>query len=131
MKFYITGRSNNYPRVEAAFAAIKAAGHEADFEWTALPMVKPYEENQAKAAEYATQGIAAAALADVYIIFTHEDGNGVFSEFGAALGGRAVRGDAPRIFAIGEDKKSHAMFYYHPDIEWVRSVEEVLEKVGK
>lgn len=124
MKFYVTGRSNNYERVKEVCARIKAAGHEIPFEWTELPMVKPYEDNQQKAGEYAKDSVDGMVQTDVYIIFAHEDGNGVYTEFGTALAARALRG-TPRIMAVGKEKQSAAMFNYHPDIEWFDSIEGV------
>lgn len=127
MKFYVTGRSSDYPRVEQAVKEIKERGHEISFEWTALPMAKPYAENQERAAEYAVGSIQGVVDADVYIIFTHKDGNGVFTEFGAALAANAIKG-SPRIFAIGGEKDA-AMFHYHPAIVWRDSVEQVLDEL--
>lgn len=130
MKFYVTGRSNNYPRVEEAFQRIKELGHEATFEWTTLPMAKPYNDNQERATEYAVLGIKGAVDADVYIIFADKDGNGVFTELGAALASNVLKG-TPHVYAIGEDNKNSAMFHYHPAINWRNSLDEVLEEVCK
>lgn len=129
MKFYVTGRSSNYKQVEAAFAHIKQLGHEVTFEWTSLPMVKPYSQNVDKAAEFAVAGIAGVVEADVYIFFTHHDGNGVFTEFGAALASNTLHGK-PRICAIGADMHDAAMFYAHPAVEWFTDVEAVFAAVG-
>ena len=85
MKFFVTGRSNNYERVIEAFDYIESKDHEVTLRWTDLPMIKPYAENHEKAAEYATQQIEGIIETDVYILFAHEDGTGVFTEFGAAL----------------------------------------------
>ncbi len=128
MKFYVTGRSSNYPRVEQAFKEIKGRGHEVTFEWTTLPMAKPYEENRELATEYATLGIKGAVDADVYVIFTDKDGNGVFTEFGAALASNVIKG-TPRVFAIGEENKNLAMFNYHPAISWRKSVSEIIDEI--
>mgnify|MGYP001304525182 CR=1 FL=1 len=129
MKFYVTGRSSNYSLVECAVAAIKERGHEITFEWTSLPMVKPYSENIDKATAFAQQGVSGVIDADVYIIFVHDDGNGVFTEFGAALAANTIQG-TPTIYAIGTDK-SAAMFNYHPAIKWRSDVEAILNEVSK
>lgn len=128
MKFYVTGRSNNYSRVEEAFTEVKKRGHEATFEWTTLPMAKPYSENQERAKEYATLGIQGVVDADVYIIFAHGDGNGVFTEFGAALATNAIK-NSPRIFAIGSQSE-HCMFNYHPAVEWQDNLQGVFSELG-
>lgn len=127
MKFYVTGRSSNYELVEETVQKLKDAGHEITFEWTALPMVKPYAENQGRAQEFAGAGIQGVVDADVYIVFAYKDGNGVYTEFGAALASNVIKG-SPLIYAIGEDK-SPAMFNYHPSILWRDTVETVLDEV--
>jgi hypothetical protein len=129
MKFYVTGRSNNYEQVQKAFEVIKSKGHNVTFEWTTLPMVKPYEEHIVKAAEYASLGIAGVTEADHYILFSHGDGNGVFTEFGAALASNTIKG-TPKIYVIGTANKAAAMFHYHPEVVWFDTLEEVFEKIG-
>lgn len=129
MKFYVTGRSNNYEQVQKAFEVIKSKGHSVTFGWTTLPMVKPYDENISKAAEFAVNGITGVTEADYYIIFSHEDGNGVFTEFGAALASNTING-SPKIYAIGKANRWAAMFHYHPVIEWSDTLEEVFIKIG-
>lgn len=91
-------------------------------------MAKPYNENQERAAHYATLGIQGAVGADIYIIFADKDGNGVFTELGAALAAHAIKG-SPRLYAIGEENKDAAMFHYHPAIAWRKSLDEVLREV--
>lgn len=128
MKFYVTGRSSNFETVEKTFEALKKAGHEVTFPWTELPMVKPYSENQEKAAEFATAAMQGVIDADVYIIFTHQDGNGVFTELGAALA-LAMLHNKPRIIAIEERHLDAAMFYAHPAIVWYESIEAFLSEI--
>ena len=113
MKFYITGRSNNYQRVIEVCEKLKVNGHSITFEWTALPMVKPYDEHAADAALFAKQSVDGMVDTDVYIIFAHEDGNGVYAELGSALATNAIKG-TPKIYAIGKDVHWSAMFNYHP-----------------
>ena len=85
MKFYVTARSSKYDVVKATFAEIKNRGGEVTFEWTEHKMIKPYNEHEVEAADFATQGICGVTEADVYIIYPHADGNGVYTEFGEPL----------------------------------------------
>jgi hypothetical protein len=131
MKFFVTGRSSNYERVIEAFDQIEAAGHEVTLRWTDLPMIKPYIKNPLEASKFAQQQIQAIIDTDVYILFAHTDGTGVFTEFGAALALLQKEGK-PRVFAIGNDEvRGAAMFHYHPQIEWRDSVAKILEEVVK
>ncbi len=124
MKFYVTGRSSNYALVQSLFQTIKSMGHQIVFEWTDLPMIKPYAEHQIQAAEYSTQGIQGVVEADVYILLADREGNGVFTELGAALASHAIK-NTPRIFAVNEANQYASMFHYHPSISWKKNLEEV------
>jgi hypothetical protein len=127
MKFFVTGRSTNSDEVEKVFQAILALGHNVTFHWTALPMVKPYQENSGEAEKFAEQAVRAVTESDVYILLSHSDGNGVFAELGAALA-TWEKDHKIQIFAVNEGNKALAMFHYHPAITWVNSVEEVLKR---
>ena len=128
MKFYVTGRSSDYSKVEDAFKQLKELGHEITFEWTTLPMCKPYEQNVETASKYAKAGIDGVIEADIYIIFVHEDGNGVYSEFGAALAANSINAK-PLVYAIGEEKAGAGMFNFHPAVVWFQSLEEIISTI--
>lgn len=97
--------------------------------WTDFPSVKPYNENTTKAAEFSVQQIKGIEMTDVFIIYAHNDGTGVFTEFGAALALAQLRG-TPKIYAIGDEiVKPAAMFHYHPLIVWKANIEEVLADI--
>lgn len=129
MKFFVTGRSSRIPEVEATMERIIELGHEVTFEWPKLPMVKPYEENVAAAADFASQAIKGIIEADVYILLAHEDGNGVFTELGAALAARQMGADI-KIYAVAEAVPA-AMFHYHPAILWRDNLEQVIKEVSQ
>jgi hypothetical protein len=129
MKFFVTGRSSNYQRVVEAFDAIESKYHDVTLRWTDLPMIKPYSENQQKAAEYAIQQIKGIVSADVFVLFAHKDGTGVFSEFGAALA--MAETQKLQIYAIGDEEvRSASMFHYHPKIQWRDSLGQILQELG-
>ena len=105
---------------------IEAAGHTVVKRWTELPMIKPYGEHASESAQYAQDRIAEIAEADVYILLPHQNGNGVFTELGAALALASTR-VFPRVFAIGDSQtQALAMFHYHPALEWVVDIETAL-----
>ncbi len=130
MKFFVTGRSSNVDEVRRSYDLIEAAGHTVIKRWTELPMIKPYRKHQSESAQYAQDRIAEIACADVYILLPHQNGNGVFTELGAALALASTQ-NTVRVFAVGDQEaQALAMFHYHPAIEWVESVEEVVDIVG-
>lgn len=118
MKFFVTGRSSRIAEVEMAFERIVKMGHEITLNWTVFPMIKPYADNPKKAGEFAQAQISGIIEAEVYILFAHEDGTGVFTELGTALAIAQMFGKL-RIFAIASDIPE-AMFHYHPLITWVK-----------
>lgn len=130
MKIFVTGRSSNYERVVEAFDAIEAAGHTVALRWTDLPMIKPYADNQTKAGEFAMNQVEGIIESDVFVLIAHNDGTGVFTEFGAALALAQLHGK-PTIYAIGDETvQAAAMFHYHPLIQWRVSLDEVLSEIG-
>lgn len=91
-------------------------------------MAKPYGEHPDLARDYSKSSIQGIIDADVYILFAHTDGNGVFTEFGAALAMLQARGK-PTIYVIGDESlRSSAMFHYHPSIQWRSSIEDVFSE---
>ena len=128
MKFFVTGRSTNSEGVERVFQTILARGHSITFHWTSLPQTKPYAENTEAAEHFAEQAVRGVTEADIYILLSHADGNGVFAELGAALAtwesGRKIK-----IYAVEPQNKGVAMFHYHPAITWVNSLEEVWKDI--
>ena len=88
-------------------------------------MAKPYANNSALSAKYSEDTLKGLVEADVYIILAHKDGNGVYTELGAALASNIIKG-SPRIYAIGINEQGSAMFNYHPAIQWRDSLEAVL-----
>ncbi len=128
MKFYVSGRASNTHAVRKAVAEIKERGHEITFEWSdpTLRSAKPFHENRELAAEYASQAIQGVVDADVYIMISTKDGNGVFGELGAALGMNAKTG-SPHLYAIGA--KEETMFHFHPAIQWREDVKKVIDEL--
>lgn len=131
MKFYITGRMSNIGAVREAVDEVKARGHEISFEWSdpSLPSAKPFHKNPELAATYASQSIQGVVDADVYLMLSAPDGNGVFGEFGAALAMNAASGSKrrPRIYAIGQQEET--LFHFHSAIEWRADLKTVLDEL--
>ncbi len=127
MKFFVTGRSSNISEVQRVIATIKQNGHDVTFDWPPLPSVKPYREKSNLAAEFAESAVSEIINADIYIILAHDDGNGVFTELGAALATAEI-GKKLIIYAVAREIPD-AMFHYHPLIHWKQSVEEVFDEV--
>lgn len=129
MKCFISGRSSNFDEICRVTHLVRSAGHQISHDWTVLPMVKPYSENQDRAGEYAKQQIQGIIDADACIFLAHHDGTGLFAELGAALAVWQLQGKL-LIYAVSREIPE-AMFHYHPAIVWKESVEEVLAELLK
>lgn len=127
MKCFVSGRSSNFEEIVRATQLLRDKGHEITHDWTVLPMIKPYSENQDKAGEFATMQIQGIIEAEVYVMLAHHDGTGLFTELGAALALAQLHGKL-RIYGVSRGI-SEAMFHYHPAIIWKETIDEVLEEL--
>lgn len=94
-------------------------------------MIKPYANNQELAGKCVVSQVDSILESDIFILFAHHDGTGVFTEFGAALALAQLHGK-PVIYAVGDETvQAAAMFHYHPLIQWRTSLEEVLQEIGE
>jgi len=103
MKCFVSGRSSNFSEIVRVTHLLREAGHEITHDWTTLPMIKPYQDNEDQAGEYAVLQMRGIAAADAYIILAHEDGTGLFAELGA----RAVSWETKYIRCSSRHSSSH------------------------
>lgn len=80
-------------------------------------------------ARLASEDLDAVLAADaVLVLATEHDGRGMFVELGAALA-RASAGDLEHVILVGEVHHA-SVFYHHPLVKKVASVETWLERVA-
>jgi len=114
----------------------RAAGHEITHDWTRNETGdKLLAGNEAKLANKeetshrAQLDLQGVIDCDVYVICTdnEEIGKGMYVELGAALALHATA-NAPQIYLVG--KMNHMLvFYFHPAVIRVDTVEEVIEAI--
>jgi hypothetical protein len=121
MKFYVSGKigSEHYPQM--VMQALRDAGHTITLDWTEMPHLKPYAENMKDSELAAIEEKGAIAQADVFILLPHPNGIGMYIEFGIALGLEIP------IRIVTEDE-FRSMFFCHPSVKIVDSVEDILEE---
>lgn len=124
MKFYVSGKIGVEDGVREVMKALRDAGHEITFDWPNVPHLKPYDEKPATCQEAAILETNAVKEADVLILIPHDRGVGMYVEFGIAIGSEVpVR--------VITKYGSKTMFFYHPLVKKVNSVEEVIEEFSK
>ena len=66
---------------------------------------------------------------DVFILLSDPaDGRAKYAELGAAIMSRLLQGK-PKIYILGEETH-HSIFFYHPTVERVTTLEEVVRAIG-
>ncbi len=123
MKFFVSGKVDVEGDVRSVMKALQAAGHEITFDWTTIDHLRPYDENAGACREAAVEESHGVEEADVLIVLSHERGVGMYVELGIAIGfGVPVR--------VVTDVESRTMFFHHPLVKKVDSVEEILKEFG-
>ena len=124
MNIFVSGKVGEEQSIRTVMDFLRSHGHHVTFDWTAIPHLKPYEENpvlSAKAAELEIKGVQSA---DVVIVLAHERGVGLFVELGAALAlGKPV--------IVKSQHPAPTMFLFHPLVRMVSSDQELMVEFGR
>ncbi len=124
MNIYIASRFGRKNEVCALHEQLKRLGHNIIEDWTVHADIKPYEHHAELSRQYAVDDARGAMNCDVFILLTDESGTGMYTELGAALASRILRG-TPRICVTGAHI-DRSFFYFHPEVERYQTVEEVV-----
>lgn len=110
--------------VEQLIRTLLDAGHTITFDWTVCPKVPSYEEDPELCRSISIDEVNAVKEADILILLDFHKGVGMYIEAGVALAS-----DIPVYVVSPHSPRS--MFFLHPLVTLVQSVEEVLDAVGK
>ncbi len=125
MKICIAARFGEKDKVRDLYEKFQNKGHEIIVDWTIYKPAKPYGDNSDISRGYSVEDIDGARNCDIFVILTDEAGTGMYIELGAAIASNLEKGK-PDIYAVGENN-SCSMFYFHPSVRCVSSVEEIFE----
>jgi len=132
MKVYVAGPLTDAVGVRAVQAAVVAAGHQLSLDWTRgsdVTFADDYASDLDLSAKIAADDLDAVLNADaVLVVASQHEGRGMFVELGAALS-RASRGDLEHVVVVGPIQHE-SVFYYHPAVQRVSTVEEWLNTVS-
>ena len=121
MKFFVSGKVGVEEKAKEAMQKLLRAGHEITFDWTTLGRLKPYRLNSSASREAAIKESRGILDAEVLVIIAHIQGVGMYVELGIAIGaGIPVR--------IVTSTESRSVFFHHPLVKLVDSLEDVLEE---
>ena len=121
MKFFVSGKVGTEENVRAVMKALQDVGHEITFDWTTIKHLRPYDKNVVASREAALKESRGVRNADVLIILAHDHGVGMYVELGIAIGcGIPIR--------VVADVESRTMFFHHPLVKKVDSLEQVLKE---
>ena len=125
-KVYISARFGKKQDVIDFGGKLKSKGYEITSNWINHKSIKPYDKNDELAKEYSIEDINNVINCDSFILLTSDAGTGMYVELGAAIGHNMEFGK-PIIYVIG-DYISRSMFYFHPSVNRLRNIEDLLEK---
>ncbi len=127
MKFYIASRFGNLDEVRKTYKVLKQQGHTISLDWTIHESVKPYGQNEEKAARYSVEDVEGVRRSQVFVLLSDEAGTGMYVEFGIALQSFLEKG-SPLVYVIGA-YTDRCSFFFHPAVRRVKTIEEVLGEV--
>lgn len=124
LTFYVAGSSGKGDDIKTTIQILKDRGYEISFDWTVHPTVKPYQEHETQAREFAKSALDGAKECDVFLLFPEQEGGTTqFAELGAAIFSPRVKG----VFVIGPHN-GRSLAFFHPRVERVQALEDVLSR---
>jgi len=128
MKIYIASRSSDRKLVKKLNKRLEQSGH-IIFDWTWHKNTKPYEKHRKLAKDYSIDDLTYVKRCDVFILIASEfPGAGSMTELGMALFSYSCF-RKPKIYVVGSYINN--MFFYHPSVTLLQSIEKVMEKLER
>lgn len=129
MKFYVASNIKNKNKVQGVFGALKTEGHEVTTDWTLTKDVP--EDERGHKRDYirsiAKRDCEAIRECDVFILLSKPSkGRSMYVELGLAIAMHEETGK-PSVFVVGPEN-NESVFYFHPAVQCVASLDDVLEQ---
>ncbi len=132
MKFYIAAHISQKAKVIRICQFLKRKGHNIPVEWASLPSVaiKGRNRNPERPQQIAIRDMEGIRSCDIFILLSEpSSGRAKYVELGAAIATFLEMGK-PRIFILGK-KKDQSIFYFHPAVERMKTISDILAAVEK
>jgi len=120
VKVFVSGKIGDEEEARSTMASLIRRGYEITLDWTTIPHLKPYQDNSAASSDAAFREVAGVLDADALIVIPHEHGVGMYVELGVALG-------AGKPVYVITSHPSKTMFFYHPLVKIVASLDELFQ----
>lgn len=130
MKVFVSGQLGEKAAVRRAYAKFRAAGFEVTHDWTRTDNIGDKLLEREESGKRAALDIQGVIDADVYVLMSdnREVGKGMYVELGAALAMQSRTG-RPDVFIVGP--LNHlSVFYLHPAVRLVESVDDVVSELA-
>ncbi len=119
MKLFVAGKVGKEQETRKAMQIIRDSGNELTFDWTSIPHLSPYEDNEDMSRNAAILEARGVLECDALILLADEQGVGMYVELGMAIA------SGKPVFVIGGES-APTMFLYHPLVQRVKTVPEAL-----
>ncbi len=129
-RIYVAGKTGKEGAVKNLIARLSELGYIVTYDWTLYAIQKPFKDNPeaALAAERMARGVMEADI--VIVLCQKEGGVGYHIETGGALIASLVmsfmQGEQNRRIYLVGDGNERSIFYFHPLVIRVNSVEDLL-----
>lgn len=126
MKIFVSGQIEEKVTIRGIFRELEARGHTISHDWTQTDNISDKLSEKEECGARAKKDIDAVIDCDIYILMSNNRsaGKGMYVELGAALALRSVN-NKPDIYIVGP--MNHlSIFYLHPDVKSVQSIEGLL-----
>jgi len=120
MKIFVAGKVGEEKATREAMSMISQAGHEISFDWTAIPHLRPYDENSEASQRAALLESRGVLESDALVLLAHDKGVGMYVELGMAIA------SGKPIYVVGPET-SRTMFLYHPLVQRIGSISDLLD----
>ena len=127
MRFYVASCITNKDQVRDLFHSLEQAGHSVTVDWTETDTVPERDRNNEvdHIRAIAKRDFDGILNCDGFILLSDpSEGRSMYVELGLAIALHASTGK-PSVFVLGE-ANDQSVFYYHPAVRRVASVEEIL-----
>jgi len=129
MKIYVASSIKNKDKIRELFGGLKAKGHEVTTDWT-LTDDSPEDERGLKRdymRSIAKRDFEGVRECDVFVLLSEpSEARSMYVELGLAIAMHEAIGK-PSVFVVGPDN-NQSVFYFHPAVQSVGSMDEVLER---
>lgn len=125
MRVYVAATFERKDEIRGLQRRFVELGHTISADWTGHKTIAHEAKKEELSKEYAVEDVDGVSATDLFILLIGErKSTGAHIELGIALGAKV-----PNVYVVGETNDP-SLFYYHPKVKRVKTIEEVFAKFG-